>query len=103
MLSKQLQERIQSEAKGYASIFKHGGEMRELGYIDGATPYVERWQAAERRAERAENALKEIRKWQLTTSAMIKVKHLDILKDIMQTANEALTPKTGEDELHKEP
>jgi len=67
-----------------------------------AIPVDDKLTAAEQRAERAEKALRDILKWELTTSKMIKVKHLDILKDIMKTANKALTPKQASDELHKE-
>lgn len=55
-----------------------------------AIPQDDKLQGAEEKAARYEKALKEIRKWELTTGTKIKVNHLDILQDIMQTVNKAI-------------
>lgn len=106
MLSKQLQAQIEQEAKDYAQKrcddfegkkHLHRKTLLMYAHQEGAKGYASLWQEAEQRAERYEKALKEIRSWELTTGAKIKVKHLDILKDIMLTVNKALTPKTTND------
>ncbi len=102
MLKEQLQKQIEQEAKSSAADFNYYPESTECedlesSYATGASRYAALWQAAEEKANRYEKALKEIRAWELTTGSKIKVKHLDILKDIMETVNKSLTPKTSED------
>lgn len=102
MLNEQLQSELDQEAKaeakkltGRVPVFRMG---YEAGHYDAAEKYALKWQEAEQRAERYEKALREIRKWELATGAKVKVKHLDILKEIMQTVNKALTTKQTTDE-----
>lgn len=100
MLKGQLQKDIDLEAKAEAKkltarvpIFRHG---YEAGWYDAGEKYAALWQATEVKAARYEKALKAI----LNTNhdnyerVILKVKSL---------ATAALTPKTGEDELHTKP
>lgn len=104
-LSSELQVQIEQEAEDRTARLKDNNDFQagiiqgnKDGYEAAGEKYSLKWQQAEQRAERYEKALKEIRKWELATGAKIKVKHLDILKEIMQTVNEALTPKQTTDE-----
>lgn len=104
MLNEQLSDQIEQEAESNTLHFKDVNDYdagRIGGYKEGyeaaGVHYAALWQEAEQRAERAEKALREVRKWELATGAKIKVNHLDILKDIMKVVNKALAPKTSED------
>lgn len=91
MLKEQLQKDIDFEAKAEAKkmtarvpIFRAGYES---GWYDAGEKYAEKWQAAEEKAARYENALKEI----------LNTNHDNYEKVIMKVkalANDAFTPKT---------
>jgi len=103
MLKEQLQKDIDLEAKAEAKkltarvpIFRHG---YEAGWYDAGDKYATLWQAAEEKAAKYEKALKYISTFNLTS----EVDELDLsdaecgYNAIIETAREALTPKTGED------
>lgn len=123
MLSKQLQEQIEQEAKAYANQFKYGAEYREPAFADGANGYAALYETAIARAERAERALQQIQKWELPNTGKFWDKERtqpmsyeacygshgardyfrNLANHVLNGTTETLTPKTGEDELHKEP
>lgn len=93
MLNEQLQKDIDLEAKAEAKkmtarvpIFRHG---YEAGWYDAGDKYAALWQAAEEKAARYEKALKEITELHQSVSGAYQM---------IEIANKALTPKTGEDE-----
>lgn len=100
MLSKQLQDQIEQEAEATTRDFKDNNDY-QAGKINGYTEgyeaagekYATLYETAIARAESAERALKKINDtgWVLGIQGCINVAH------------KALTPKTGEDALHKEP
>lgn len=94
-----LHTRIEQEAIEYANQFKYGVEYRKTAYVDGAASYIAKLQAAEEKAARYEKALIKI------VSLSCKVDSRDAILELKSIASmavakeqEALTPKTGEDE-----
>lgn len=96
MLSKQLQDQIEQEAIDGQQIlpateYSLGiNKGYEIGYEAAGEKYGQLYETALARAERAEKALKEICGY---GGVLVPAKHT-----MIAIANEALTPKTGEDE-----
>lgn len=96
MLSKQLQEQIEQEAKAGqhthpGTDYGHGfNKGYDSGYKFAGEKYAALYETAVARAERAEKALKKIQEHIQTA----QVNEMGIAIVIA----EALTPKTGEDE-----
>lgn len=101
MLSKQLQEQIEQEAKSSAADFNYypGStecEDLESSYTTAATKYGLLYETALARAERAEKALREIK--ELAVFPKTENESGVAIYNILKICEAALTPKTGEDE-----
>jgi hypothetical protein len=122
-LSPELQKQIEQDAEHYANVqvgekakfighhLSHRWDDAKGDYETGAFSIAEKWQESEQRAERYEKALKAIRDWQLPPTGQFwdddKTKPMSYAacygsngeRDFMRNiANEALTPKTSNDE-----
>lgn len=92
MLSKQLQEQIEQEAKDHYGDLPNGIQGIQRGcYKRGAKKYATLYETALARAERAEKALENI----LNTN---HDNHEKVIMKVKQIATQALTPKTGSDD-----
>lgn len=120
MSSEQLQKQIEQEAiDGTKVRAESEGDIGwnqgyELGYEAAGEKYAMQWQEAQQLVERYEKALKFILKWEFPPTGQFwdidKLQPMSYAacygsngeRDFMRNvANEALTPKTGSDELHK--
>lgn len=124
MLSKQLQDQIEQEAKAGqhthpGTDYGHGfNKGYDSGYKFAAEKYAALYETALARAERAERALQQIRKWELPNTGKFwdieKTQPMsyeacygsngardyfrNLANHVLNGTTESLTPKTGEDE-----
>lgn len=97
MLKEKLQKQIEQEAEKLYPLI--GDVKKRIGYIKAAGLYAEKLQSAEEKAARYEKALIKI------VSLSCKVDSRDAILELKSIASmavakgqEALTPKTSEDE-----
>lgn len=104
-----LKAQLEQESKDYAQKqyeqfenkkHMHLKTMMYYAHLAGAKEYAEKWQEAEQRALKFEKALNYIGAFHKGTEAdVVDCETLEQVYNIMiETAREALTPKTGSDD-----